>query len=310
VVVKPAILLGNGFSRGFNEGMFSYSSLLATAEFTERIQRVFKLLDTSDFEAVMAQLETTASLLDAYQHGPSVEEALSVDVGRIRAGLIEAVGKHNPPDRYAVTEQQYDNAGAFLAKFREIYTVNYDTLLYWVHMARLNTQIYKDGFGSSKVLWGYNDQNVHYLHGALHMFYEDGELHKIRSDGASIINEVQARIEDGEYPLYVAEGTPRQKARFIKKDPYLRECLLSLRKNSRPLTIYGFNFNESDAHIVDAIAESPTRELVVTFHRLAGKAQRDRVKDRARRLHERMEDSQGCRVALEFCAADELFNWG
>lgn len=49
---KPSILLGNGFSRAWQNDIFNYANLLDAANFTEReveIRKLFKLSGTYDF---------------------------------------------------------------------------------------------------------------------------------------------------------------------------------------------------------------------------------------------------------------------
>lgn len=52
-----ALLLGNGFSRAYNDEIFSYDALRQGATLSERLDQVFDTVGTTDFEQVMRRLD-------------------------------------------------------------------------------------------------------------------------------------------------------------------------------------------------------------------------------------------------------------
>ncbi|MHB8141764.1 MAG: DUF4917 family protein [Vulcanimicrobiaceae bacterium] len=116
-------------------------------------------------------------------------------------------------------------------------------------------------------------------------------------------------MEKGDVPLFVSEGEWAQKLAAIEDSAYLRYCYDALVKNRQTLTLYGFGFNRNDRHISNAIASSDTRRLEVVLHSQASRAQRRRIRERARNLHERMEVRQDRDVRLDFIESDTIPVW-
>ena len=83
----------------------------------------------------------------------------------------------------------------------------------------------------SDLTWGkYREtQNVHYLHGALQFFDDGVSIIKETYDSRSfLLEKVSARMEKGEYPIFVTAGDGRQKLKHIMHNRYLTHCFESL----------------------------------------------------------------------------------
>lgn len=104
--------------------------------------------------------------------------------------------------------------------------------------------------------WGkYREsQNVFYLHGALHFFDKGIAVEKEKYDVYNyLLDKIRARMEKGEYPIFVAAGDSLQKLSHIRHNQYLTYCYDSFCKIGGSLVTYGFGFGFYDEHILAAI---------------------------------------------------------
>jgi len=78
---------------------------------------------------------------------------------------------------------------------------------------------------------------------------------------------IREGLKAGQYPLFVAEGTHRQKLEQISRNGYLSYAFGKLGRITGPLVTFGFSFGESDRHIGNAIAwNAKITELYVGIH--------------------------------------------
>lgn len=108
----------------------------------------------------------------------------------------------------------------------------------------------------SDLTWGkYREtQNVHYLHGALQFFDDGVSIIKETYDSRSfLLEKVSARMEKGEYPIFVTAGDGRQKLKHIMHNRYLTHCFESLCAATGSLVTFGFNFGLYDRHLIEAV---------------------------------------------------------
>jgi hypothetical protein len=309
-MLEKVILLGNGFSRSFDDETFAYPNLLDAAKFDHRVTSVFEKIGTTDFELVMRRLRQARAIAAIYGLSKASKDEILGDVNKVRSGLIRAIRSHHPTGADQVDDDEYANCAAFLRKFSAVFTLNYDLLLYWVILEHLSLQ-FTDGFGGSPLEWGRNPQNTHYLHGALHLFVDDDDVvHKLRyREGPTIMAQLRDALAAGRTPLFVSEGTSKQKLRQIRLFPYLSHCYRKLATNTRPLTIYGFRFGAQDKHIVSAIAKSSTPSLEVVLYSGSSPSNQQTIKDRARRLAESIKLPGGGSASITFMPSHKLKVW-
>ena len=124
------------------------------------------------------------------------------------AVLANAIAQNHPDRPFDVTDHQYAACRSFLSKFRYIYTLNYDVLLYWALMKddvdSLNIQC-DDGFRNSEenedalyVSWqDSHSSTVHFLHGALHIFDAGYEVTKFTwsKTEIAIVDQIRAALK-------------------------------------------------------------------------------------------------------------------
>lgn len=272
-----SLLLGNGFSMAYDRGIFSYNALYTflTSQEDELLNKLFGAIKTKNFELVMQQLDTTIALLDAFGSDPELKGQIRLASQRLKNGLLKSVQELHPEHVYKIPDEKAVACANFLRLFLEgdghVYTTNYDLLLYWVLM-RKDVANPVDGFGRelenpvevnegaepewSELLWGPNrgDQNIHYLHGALHIFDGGAEVIKEQYDrDAYLLQNISTRLDNGSYPIFVTAGSGDEKLEHIRHNRYLSHCYDKLCACDGSLVTFGFNFGPYDEHIIEAI---------------------------------------------------------
>ncbi|MCH5715569.1 DUF4917 family protein [Niabella hibiscisoli] len=150
---KKHLLLGNGFSISWKPDTFRYDSLYDRANFKNLnpdIKKVFEKLKTKDFELVMKSLVNAAGVLKVYLPARKrLIAELEQDAVELKNLLVTTIASNHPENPSEISENEYFLANSFLNHFQNIYTLNYDLLLYWVimHYNQENDKIkYDDGF--------------------------------------------------------------------------------------------------------------------------------------------------------------------
>jgi len=281
---KRKILLGNGFSIAWQNDIFSYGSLYDRADFSrvsDEAKQAFDTLGTRDFEIVMRRLRDSASLLELYLPKATKTIAkLRADADGLRDLLVQTIADNHPARPSDVQRAQYAACREFLSNFEDIYTLNYDLLLYWTLMqddASLAPVECDDGFRTDPddldaewVTWdsAARSQSVHYLHGALHMYDAGADVQKYTwtRSGIALIDQIRAALAEHKFPLFVAEDTAENKAEKIAHSHCLSRAYRSLESIQKPLFTFGFGFGDADRHIRRAIAKSKVTDLWVGLY--------------------------------------------
>jgi hypothetical protein len=271
------LMIGNGFSMAYAPLIFSYNALY---DFVKSLDddvpsTLFGVVDTRNFELIMRQLETFSALRDAFGADPALQAKVSAARATLKVALIDAVKALHPEHVFKVPEAASSACASFLQPFLNrggrIFTSNYDLLLYWVLMRNYIPKA-GDGFGRellnpdedvpreeqqwSELRWGKNrdDQNIYYLHGALPFFDAGVEIEKEVYDTQNcLLEKISARMDRGDYPIFVTAGDGREKLTQIMHNRYLTYCYETLTSIDGSLVTFGFNFGDYDQHIVDAI---------------------------------------------------------
>jgi hypothetical protein len=242
-----SLLLGNGFSIAQAGGQFSYANLLEKSGLASEnpIRNVFNVLKTFDFEKVMKALEDASQIELAYGDKDRSKK-FNEDATAVREALIHAVRAVHPGIKFDIPKMQRDACAIFLKKFKSIFTLNYDLLLYWVILHGAEGE-FSDGFGLGGETDGFRlfkeeaYCNTYYLHGGLHLFLSnERETLKRILKNDTIIDDIAATIrERAQLPLFVAEGTAVQKIERIRSVPYLTYCYGALSLIQGSLFIFG-----------------------------------------------------------------------
>jgi len=262
---KKHVLLGNGFSRACRNDIFAYDALFRRADFTSLpfAQKAFTALGTTDFELVMRALRMAAILVALYQPtNPDLAKLFQDEADALREVLASAIAQNHPDHPANIAPEQYAACRRFLNNFNTVYTLNYDLLLYWAIMQDEVGQelgVTDDGFRTpddlkaTYVTWDVqktDDQDVFYLHGALHLYDAGSELKKFTwtNTGVRLIEQVRDALSKNMFPLIVSEGTSPEKMARIQHSNYLGRGYRSIAKIGGSLYIYGFAMGANDDH--------------------------------------------------------------
>lgn len=272
---KASILLANGFSQGWDAKIFNYANLLDAANFGGRekvIRALFKNLSTYDFEAIMKQLVAAEAVLNAYDVDDELIQSIASDKEILKDALIRVISKTHPDLPSKVEDVKFIAARKFLSQFNEIFSINYDLLLYWArNKNNLEPENYKtdDGFRFQGSWEGYGtDQEVHFLHGGLHIYDTGTDIkkHACTDEGIAIIEQVRNNLNAGNFPLFVSEPTYQKKKQRIDHNPYLNYCFQALGELSGTLFIHGHSMDENDKHIFNQVNSSRVSKVFVSIH--------------------------------------------
>lgn len=290
---KPALLMGNGFSQAWSSKIFNYRSIFDNANFGEYdalIKGLFKELNTFDFESVMDRLNYAGMILRHYDPESDVLSLINKHQEALKKALINAISSSHPTYPHEITDEQFTCVRAFLSKFKGLFTLNYDLLMYW---ARNKKELFPkdyhtdDGFRVGRMWQQYGtDQEVFFLHGALHL-YEYGSLikkHASGDNGNTIVEQVHIKLDEGAFPLFVSEPTSEKKKEKILHNQYLNYCYSALRELEGCLFIYGHSLDENDNHIFSQIQESGITHVYVSIYGDEHSSDNRRVKANAQRF--------------------------
>lgn len=280
------LLLGNGFSMSYDQKIFSYNALSDFVKNSddELLQKLFGIINTCNFELVMSQLDVFYELAKDFVKDKGLAKSIKTARDSLKRNLIDAISALHPEQVFKIPKTKSEACALFLKEYLDgeghIFSANYDLLLYWVLMAnQVALGGACDGFGRpyledesedgkpvfGDLEWGPNldEQHIHYLHGALHIFDAGVSIEKEIYDGDYLLENIKKRIEEKEYPVFVTAGNGEQKLKHILHNQYLDYCYKQLSSISGSLVTFGFHFGDYDQHIIEAInkaAKGPINE--------------------------------------------------
>lgn len=281
---KRRLLIGNGFSIACCPTIFTYGSILEEADFSNLSsysRTVFDKLETQDFELVIKALQEASTIASHYSSiDLNLIQTLNSDSAGLKDQLAQTIASRHPNHPSEIPDEKYIACRQFLSRFKGIYSLNYDLLLYWTMMHEVidgPIVLSDDGFRRGNlgdcgyVMWdavGAPQQNVHYMHGALHLFDRGSEFVKFtwRDTNIRLMDQIRAALDDGRFPRIVAEGTSQAKLASIMHCAYLHRALRSLQSVTGELVIYGMAMTQNDDHVLDAIARGRLTRLYVGIY--------------------------------------------
>jgi hypothetical protein len=319
------VLLGNGFSRACRDDIFSYDALFDQANFdglSPAARSAFEILDTTDFEVVIRALKQAARLATIYlENDPSFAERLTEDAAGLRELLARTIAASHPGRPADIQDQKYAACRAFLRNFENIYTVNYDLLLYWALMQReMPPSIdFDDGFRAPDdgpaeyVTWDVQktgEQNVFYLHGGLHIFDAGSELQKFTwcNTGIALVDQIRESLETDRYPLFVAEGTHDSKLDRIQHSGFLNRAYRSFAGIGGSLFIFGLSFGQADEHILRLLDFGKVKQAFISLHGDPSSVGNTRIVQRAELMTTRRSARRP--LTVKFFDSNSAVVWG
>jgi len=320
---KRHLMLGNGFSIACRADIFHYGSLYAQADFSKapEAKAVFQALGTQDFEAAIRALENAARILPPYVPAGTDAQALMLEHAAIlKEILVQTIAANHPHVPAEIPDEKFQACRQFLSHFigdkgGQIYSLNYDLLLYWTLMHEDIPDVGKvtlleknDGFGNDEddpdadyVVWqgetAAHSASIHFLHGALHLYDSGADLKKYTwvRKGVPLIDQARQAINSGAFPLFVAEGSSPQKKDKIRHNAYLYQGLKQLTANATQgrhcFFIFGHSLDHNDDHILNRLGRGRFPRLYVGIYGDPKSVDNQRIMERAMALtrlrHER-----------------------
>ncbi|KRC51869.1 hypothetical protein ASE16_02020 [Leifsonia sp. Root227] len=325
------MLLGNGFSIDYDHERFAYSSLAAEAKLaTLSVDKdvLFDEFESSNFEVIVEKLRVAARAAKLYGqgHGPAgarLARRMRDDADVVRNGLADALAQRHPSRASHLSDDEIEHARAFLSKFANVFTLNYDLLLYWVvnHTDASDWRTpQRDGFqwpsttDTTRHIWKLSQgqsQQIYFLHGALHLFRRRRRLEKLSYwNHGPLIPELRSLLAKGEYPLIVTEGTREEKEDTISTSRYLTFALSAFANLRGALFVHGVSMSANDDHIFSTISDkhSQISSLYVGIHGDQEKRYNQFLIERARDIRRRRRE-HGVPLRLRFYDSATAHVW-
>jgi hypothetical protein len=322
--VQPHLMIGNGFSIACRPDIFLYGKLFEQADFSPLspyVKGVFAKLKTQDFEKVIKFLRDAYLALQAYDAPPKLLAQLKADADGLRELLVQTIAASHPAWPGEITEKEYSACRKFLKNFKCVYTFNYDLLLYWtqMHVDFGQRPTSDDGFRTpygnyeaEYVTWEpgqSHEQNMWFLHGALHVFDSGTEVQKYtwNNTGTRLIDQIREAIAKDFFPIFVSEGTSAEKYERIRHNDYLAKAYRSFSSISGTLFILGHSLAENDEHYLKAIERGKITRLYVGIHGDPSGSANKAIISRAKLMVDRRRKGN---LSVEFFDSSTAKVWG
>lgn len=353
---KRHLLLGNGFSIALFPDRFHYRALLDQVDFAElpEVRDAFELLGTTDFETVSQALRQAATLLPLYSADQDARNLLVRHSEALKEQLVQAIAGQHPERPGDVEDRQYIACRNFIRHFLgsnriiqpdgrrrdlrgNIYTLNYDLLLYWTLLHDDPAEVFEDpneadqidhddGFRAPDdapdapyVTWeaegAADGQRIHYLHGALHLFDVGPDIQKLcweRAGGVPLVEQIRDALAQNRFPLFVSEGDSAAKLSRIRHSGYLQRSLKSFaqvcRTEGSSIFIFGHSLAENDDHVLRFIERGKVGRLYVSLFGDPETADNRQVQLRASAIANARNERYPLRVSFFDAASAQI--WG
>ena len=298
---REGLILGNGASIALHQG-FAYRSLLEEARkrqfISESVENVFNHLGTTDFERVLRMLWHTSQINKALR----IKDKKTAEAYEsIRTALVQTVTTIHPV--HTKISAALPQIAKFMKRFNTVVSLNYDLLVYWTMLwtNERHQNRFKDCFIHGKFDSDWEDYCqpygtatrstlVFYPHGNLALATDlDGNESKLSARVASnLLSTIESEWKSGEHaPLFVSEGTSKQKVAAIHRSHYLKTVYDSvLPKLGRRVAVLGWSFSQSDKHILKAIACSKLAEVAVSI-----RTSKPRLEEKCTEIQKKIQDA-------------------
>lgn len=284
---ETSLLLGKGFScavwnRFKDSSLYQEASLQnngGTFLSAEDI-KIFKALGTENFEKVLATLSTTKEvneILGAQAH-PEILQTIDEHYQNIQGSLIQAVKRvHISWER--IPKKVFTTVKEEILKYQNLFYTSYDLLIYWSLTSDGDFEGFRDYFKGNKFdeNFGFEDDRlrVFYIHGGLQLYSQGKEILKIINEGENILGQCEELWKKPENrPLFMAEGTSRDKLQFILNSDYLFFAYNRLKQNTDKLVVLGNPLNldknleknppDFNQHLLEAILQSRPKTVAIS----------------------------------------------
>ncbi|HBO9634778.1 TPA: DUF4917 family protein [Pseudomonas aeruginosa] len=290
---EKSIILGNGFGISYDiavdEENFNWSTLLDLCEIKEG-STIHCLLSEChyDFELAHQKINNAIEVISLYEPQSELAQELKSQIQYLREQLVVAVSNSHPsafttnctPEETVNRKRRIEKCRGFLSNFKNVFSLNYDLLLYWVRCFE-NSYLGGDSFDKlddELVFVPDDDANFFFPHGALFLYRDGVGATKSRSSkGNPILARLENNIRNGIFPMCISEGAGTQKLEAIKSNYYLHYSYNRIKECTGSIFTFGCSFLDSkDDHIIKAMLQSPADRIIVgefkpskmNYHRL------------------------------------------
>ena len=338
------LLLGNGFSRGADEG-FSYEAIFkqaCEADGFDEVEPYFDPAGTPDFEAVLYRIDrmrkiNSADMAIASHYGHIYEQ--------LQAFFAKSLQRQQPLGLYQLGPDGFKQASSFLNGWQNLFSLNFDLTVYLASQDSISVREdkYKDGFWCEfppdDRLLAFAEPNDNSpcrvnLHGGIaHATHVDGTTTKVRRlrteqqapplshpwvDLMELDDENPEDLQLAELchryaaiypPLIVLQGTATRKKQQIAKNKYLSWCFRRFCEARGALVIYGWSMADVDEHLREAIRQSSGLEAIyVGLYGSSSSSDNQRLISAA---HELMRESHSLvgPLTIEFFQSETAHVW-
>ncbi|EGV37737.1 DUF4917 family protein [Neisseria weaveri] len=284
---RSTILLGNGASIAVNN-CFNYQSLLniAKQKFKQKsVEKLFKHFETDDFELILRLVWQGKEIIDIVKNHDCIHyRTLTWAYEDIRNGLIESVREVHP-NYSSIGINQLEKISNFLRNFNTVISLNYDLIVYWASLNEKDKKdspySFKDCFIHKEFKDDWTDLRkpykakqhctlIFYPHGnlILHKDIKSSEFKLSSYEDSHLLETILNAWKKGNIsPLFVSEGTAKQKIKSIRDSYYLsvvyREVLTEKKES---LVVYGWGFGEQDMHILKQMKNCGIKNIAVSVY--------------------------------------------
>lgn len=264
-----SILIGNGFSINISK-KFEYKFMYKKGrEFLKQTSDIFKKIKTYNYETALWNILNSKNVVEAA--GEKFPKKLDEYYEKIQDALIKTVHKIHID---IISENAAKEICGYLKHYKNIYTTNYDVIIYWSInkdqnafcdlFRKIDGELVFDKSVKSKN----SERNIlYFLHGGLHL-YKKSRWETIKTPGqpkTSVLGYFENHKNSGIAPLFVTEGNSETKLKNIKDSEYLEFCFDEFSNDDGPLVILGHSLNDSDMHILKKIPhEKNKRKIAVS----------------------------------------------
>lgn len=275
---ETSLLLGKNFSCAV-WNRFKDSSLYEEAKNTpetclsKKHIEIFEKLKTDNFEKVLAALSTAKEIneilegqtsqivlqINEYYH--NIQDTLIEVVKRVHIHYNNFQQQNNVVNKKITLKKDRKDKNVStiireeLLKYQNLFYTSYDLLIYWSLMQgdiEFGDYFNNETFDKEISIpdgW----LRIFYLHGSLHLYSKEEEIKKIKNKGINkdiltLCEEFWKNPENR--PLFMVEGTSKEKLEFIRNSDYLFFAYEQLKQNTDKLVILGNPLN-LDKNLLD-----------------------------------------------------------
>ena len=285
---ETSLLLGKGFScavwnRFKDSSLYQEASLQNNGgnSLSPEDIKIFEKLETKNFEKVLATLSTTKEvneILWAQAH-PEILQTIDEHYQNIQRSLIQAVERVHIPWR-EIQPEVLTTVKKEILKYQNLFYTSYDLLIYWSLMSDGPPEGLRDYFKGNEFQEDFCPENgtlrFFYIHGGLHLYSQGEKILKITNKGENILEQCKQLWSDPNFrPLFTAEGTWRDKLKFIRNSDYLFFAYNRLKQNTDKLVVLGNPLNldknmldknpDFNQHLLDAIVEPSPQRVAISI---------------------------------------------